>query len=420
MEIYIMRDNHEFGPYSREAALEYVKQGIFETLDQACYAGMTEWKTVGELLGINGDSKPGRGPVLGSANKITEFNPTWVHTNGPRRRKPGSGVKTAFMILLNGILILIVATAAYVRWGGGSRMVRRCLYAMSVELAKLANAGLEDKSTPAPATAGPEVAKAPPAAAAPEVAPGTAGAASPVPALAAASSPAAAAASTSTLAPAAASSPVAASSPAAVAASTPVLAAASAPAGAAESTPASAVTSAPALAVASAPASTPNSAASPVPAPAAASTPAQAPAAAPTPAQPQPFDITVLAGNPSAWPKKVKLKQAVIFPALYNSQVVGSVTAPAGTSVNLVNIQGDQLILDYNGGTQTLSWKQTDIEEEAAKAGGLVAPPTAEAPAASTGPPSGGGLVVPPVPPQADAPAASSAPGATAGTPAGN
>jgi hypothetical protein len=99
------------------------------------------------------------------------------------------------------------------------------------------------------------------------------------------------------------------------------------------------------------------------------------------------------------------LRQGLTFPLLdSNSQVVGSVTEPAGTTVKLVNIQGDQLTLEYNGMAQKVSWKQTDLAEEVAKSGPL-APP---APAATGAP-----AATPPPPPAA-------APGSDAGTPARN
>jgi len=115
------------------------------------------------------------------------------------------------------------------------------------------------------------------------------------------------------------------------------------------------------------------------------STPPPAPVSPPAP--PKPFDPADLVGNPSAWPRTVHLKQAVVFPALYNAQVVGSVTAPPGAVVSLVNIQGDQLILDYNGGRQRLPWKQTDLAEEVAKSN-LAAPqvPATDAPPAASAP----------------------------------
>jgi len=104
----------------------------------------------------------------------------------------------------------------------------------------------------------------------------------------------------------------------------------------------------------------------------------------------KPFDPADLASNPAAWPKTLILKQAVVFPAVYNSQVVGSVTALPGTVVKLVNIQGNQLTVDYQGGTQTLFWQLTDIAQEAAKAAAAPAqatPPVLAAPAGITSEP---------------------------------
>ena len=86
------------------------------------------------------------------------------------------------------------------------------------------------------------------------------------------------------------------------------------------------------------------------------------PAAAPAPAV-RAFDPADLAGNPAAWPKTVMLKQQATFPAIYNSQVVGSVNVPAGTLVSLVGIEGGLLDLEYQGGRQKLSWKLTDLEQ---------------------------------------------------------
>jgi hypothetical protein len=376
MQIYIRRGNEEFGPYSREAALEYLRQGIFKALDDACYAGMTEWKPVGELLGIS-DSKPGRGPARRTATQITEFNPSWTRTSVHRQPR-GSGRHSPFMIFLNGALILIVATVAFIRWGNGSHVARHYLAAISGEFAKLANGSTDNNGAPTPATAAPVTAKPPLAAEAPS--PTAAAASTPAPE----ATPTLVAASTPALAaePAAASTPAleAAATPAATAAMTPAPEAASAPALAAAtpappvsaSTPEAAASPAPALA------------ASPAPALAAASTPAS-PAAASAPAQPKPFDPADLAGNPSAWPKTLKLKQAAVFPVLINSQVVGSVTVPPGTLVTLVSMQGDQLTLQYQGETQTLSWQQTDIEEQVAKTA-IPAPATPSATRAQPAP----------------------------------
>jgi hypothetical protein len=419
MEIYILRDNHEFGPYSREAALEYIKQGIFEALDQACYAGMTEWKPVGELLGLDADSKPGRGPARANAGKIAEFNPTWVHSNTVGRRRPRRrGIKTGLMILLNLVLLSFLATAAYVRWGGGSRVVRHCLAALSVELARLADAGSENNATPAPAAPAPVTAKAPPAPA--EASPPPAAGSTPALPAVAAPSPGTAAVATSSPHPA----PVANAADSPASAATP---SASAPASlvAANAQPSPALAPAPSpaaeVAAAAAPASTPEAAASPLPGSADANTSAPAPVAAPAaPAQPKPFNPADLAGNPGAWPKTLLLKQPVIFPLLDgNSQVVGSVTEPAGSAVKLVNIQGDQLTLEYNGLRQTTSWKQTDLEEEAAKSAAQAppVPPASAAPAAAPAPSAAApGATEPP----GAVPQAESAPPTTSTPPSGN
>lgn len=117
--------------------------------------------------------------------------------------------------------------------------------------------------------------------------------------------------------------------------------------------------------------------------PVATQAPAVLPAAASTPAPPKPFAIADLAANPGAWPKSLRLKQSVTFPAVYNSQVVGSAAVPAGTAVNLQNIQGDQLVLEYQGGTQKVPWKLTDLEETVGSA--PVAPAATPAPETSAG-----------------------------------
>lgn len=286
MQIYIRRNNEEFGPYSREVVLEYVKRGIFKARDRAWYAGMPEWKTVGELLGTTAASA--HDPNLSPSGKITEFNPAWAPPSAGRPSRRGGG-KRGLMIALNVGLISIVAALAYLRLGGGQNQVRNLMALASAELPKPANA---------------------------------------------------------------------AASPAALGAVVPNLAATPAPAPKASSTPAPVVTPAPAIAVITPPQQASTPAAETTPAPA---------LAASTPGSPKPFDPADLASNPAAWPKTLRLKQAVEFPALFNSQVVGSVTAPMGTVVNLVNIQGDRITVDFQGGTQTISWKLTDLEEQMAK-----------------------------------------------------
>ena len=379
MQIYIRRDNEEFGPYSREAVSEYVKQGVFKAVDNACYAGMSEWKTVGDLLGINGASRSARGADLPRAAKITEFNPTWAPAAVQRQAAARSGgAKRGFMTTLNLVLLLIVAAVSYIRFGSGGHLVRpmarHYLAAISDALAKLANEQpQEGAARAAAASPAPVIAKEP------------AATSTPPPALAAAATPAPAAAAPPATA-VATSAPAMVATPAPVA-STPTLASAAMQTpDAADPAPASAQTAAPP----------------------AVSVPALA--AAPIPAPPKPFDPADLAGNPGAWPKTVILRRDATFPALYNGQVVGSVTAPPGTVVHLMNMQGDQLVVEYQGGTQKLAWRDTDIEQEAAKSAAPAppAPPTSGLPATATAPAATPASGPPAATPAPEAPAADS------------
>ena len=47
------------------------------------------------------------------------------------------------------------------------------------------------------------------------------------------------------------------------------------------------------------------------------------------------------AANPSLWPKKVKLRTTIEFPAVLNGKVVGKIQAPPGTEANLRNPYAD-------------------------------------------------------------------------------
>jgi len=319
MQIYIHRDNEDFGPYSREAVLEYVKQGVFQAGDRACYAGMADWKTVSELLGIAGASGSGR---------VTKFmdagsrNPTErIQSAAPKRqpaprvqrrasRPPAQG-KKGFLIAFNIVLVLIIATAGYIRLTGGGDKVRKYGAVLSAVLANAATRLAELSAPPAPVTA-PEVTKKQPIASLVPVAP--------------------------------ASSSVAPSTPADSAASA-----------------ASPATQAPAMAA----------------------TPAAAPGST------KPFDPADLAGIPEAWPKTVKLKQAFIFPAVFDGKIVGKVAVPAGAVVKLVNIEGEVVTVEYRGGPLKMSWKWTDLDEEVAKStlvaptSALVAAPVAAVPASA-------------------------------------
>ena len=91
MQIYITRNNEKFGPYSREAVLEYLKHGIFEAHDYACFAGMTEWKTLSDLLGIAGKNETGVHPVAAaSVNPPAPAAPPGPPPIGRCHRRPAA------------------------------------------------------------------------------------------------------------------------------------------------------------------------------------------------------------------------------------------------------------------------------------------------------------------------------------------
>src|ERR1039457_2891122 len=127
MHIYIRRNNEDFGPYSREKVLEYVKQGVFKAGDSAVYAGMSEWKTVRELLGTASASRPAGFSKPGGSTPPTASNQT--RATAPEGRQPArqevSGPmvekKKNAMIVLNLVLILIVVVTGYIRLGGGGK-----------------------------------------------------------------------------------------------------------------------------------------------------------------------------------------------------------------------------------------------------------------------------------------------------------
>ena len=257
MQIYIHRNKERFGPYSREAVLEYVKQGVFAPSDKACFVGMSEWKTVGELVGIAAPPEPV------AAVAAQRARPAGARRFVRRRTYVApKGEKKTAMIVLNLVLILIVIGAAYIRWGTGAQKWREAI-------AKTISA-----MEPAPARAS------------------------------------------------------------------------------ADATPAAPL------------------------APVVERTPAPAEAATPVPTPAKPFDPADLVGKRQEWPKTVRLKQATVFPVVISGQVSGTETVPAGSEVKVLNIDADQVLVDFNGQTQTVPWRLTDLEAEAkaVSAGGQPAP----------------------------------------------
>lgn len=94
---------------------------------------------------------------------------------------------------------------------------------------------------------------------------------------------------------------------------------------------------------------------------------------APPEAIPRPapvFDLQALAGDPAHWPKKVTLKKEVIFPAVINGKVVGSVVAHPGEEANLRCIKDGKIGLEYKGGGVWLTAEDTDLASRVVKVTG--------------------------------------------------
>jgi hypothetical protein len=284
MEIYIHRDNEDFGPYSPETAQDYINDGALLETDLAWHEGMDEWKPLGEVLGITRPALPAWASIIPPPSLPTERPPmqptvpVWRPPAGARSVvRPVPPRKSGLTIAVNLSLILLIGAALYIRFAAGGETARRDIAAIWAIFAKPSEETPAVIATPAP--------QAPPPA--------------PIMAVQAPTPP-------------------------------PVLAA--------------------------------------------------------TPPPPKPFDPAELAGNPGAWPKTLRLKAPAVFPAVFNSQVVGSVSVPAGAVVNLLKIQGDQLIVVFQGGTQTLPWKATDLAEQVAmeEKAGPIAQPAPAAPQEAT------------------------------------
>lgn len=85
------------------------------------------------------------------------------------------------------------------------------------------------------------------------------------------------------------------------------------------------------------------------------------PVASPEVAPPEPFDLKKLAANRAGWPARVALAKATEFPAVVEGKVVGALTAPAGTEVEVVTISGGKIGVEYQGGGAWLFVEETDV-----------------------------------------------------------
>jgi len=108
-------------------------------------------------------------------------------------------------------------------------------------------------------------------------------------------------------------------------------------------------------------------AANPTPAPIV--TPAHVAVATPKPAfsaaaTPEPVDpIAWLISNKSRWPRELALTETVEFPATYGGNIVGSIKAPASSTVSVTGITPDDVEVVFMGGSRRLPHKATNLAE---------------------------------------------------------
>lgn len=88
------------------------------------------------------------------------------------------------------------------------------------------------------------------------------------------------------------------------------------------------------------------------------------PAPASEPAKPDP--LTWMLEKKERWPSEVTLLQPAEFPAVLQGKVVGSLRAPAGTEVQVVELNRENVGVVYNGGGARIRIEATDLLELAA------------------------------------------------------
>jgi hypothetical protein len=78
--------------------------------------------------------------------------------------------------------------------------------------------------------------------------------------------------------------------------------------------------------------------------------------------QSAPFTIATFEAHPESWPKTLALKKPTEFPAVLDNKKVGTVTAPAGAQVHLVDVKNGRLGVEYQGGGAWLMPDATDLK----------------------------------------------------------
>ena len=98
----------------------------------------------------------------------------------------------------------------------------------------------------------------------------------------------------------------------------------------------------------------------------AAAAPSGAQSAPPAAAAPVvPITFEEIAANPARWPKMVKIKKAIVFPAILDGKEVGKVNLPAGSEVKLARIENGKVGLTHCGGGAWTAVADTDLVERA-------------------------------------------------------
>lgn len=88
------------------------------------------------------------------------------------------------------------------------------------------------------------------------------------------------------------------------------------------------------------------------------------PAVAPPPSTPAPaatVDWQKMVSEKLKLPAKVVLTKPATFAAVLNGKIVGSLVAPAGSEANIVQVKGDKLGLEFNGGGGWVPAAETDL-----------------------------------------------------------
>jgi hypothetical protein len=72
-------------------------------------------------------------------------------------------------------------------------------------------------------------------------------------------------------------------------------------------------------------------------------------------------DLAALARRPTDWPKEITLTAPVVWPAVAGGEEAGTIELPAGTSLKLVTVLGEQLKAVHGGAINAIPTRSTDL-----------------------------------------------------------